>query len=138
MSLKGYRRRLAHKRWKMWRNRCHLVLPRSKIQALLIKSCWISTVGHISRVSFGAKCASNPEDTTRHIENSPKSTQWRHNFSWTAANNGDGGTLQVACFLVGTDTSSGGLSRDNGARLQEDGQCLARLLERPSWCVTWS
>ena len=28
---------------KVWRNRCHLVLPRSKIQTLLIKWCWIST-----------------------------------------------------------------------------------------------
>ena len=34
---------------------------------------------------------------------------------------GDGGALQIACFLVGLDTSSGANVCANGARLQEDG-----------------
>ena len=37
---------------------------------------------------------------------------------------GDGGPLQIACFLVGADTSSGAHPRDDGARLQEDGHAL--------------
>ena len=36
---------------------------------------------------------------------------------------GDGGPLQIACFFVGADTSSGAI-HDDGARLQEDGHAL--------------
>ena len=34
---------------------------------------------------------------------------------------GDGDALQIACFLVGTDTSSGAIFSNSGAGLQEDG-----------------
>ena len=60
--LKSYRCRLARKRWKIWRNRCHLVLAQSD--------------------TF-AKCASRTRHF--HIENSRKPTQWCHNYSLTAA-----------------------------------------------------
>ena len=35
--------------------------------------------------------------------------QWCHNFSLTSATWEDGGPLQLACFFVGTDTSSGAI-----------------------------
>ena len=35
--------------------------------------------------------------------------QWCHNFSLTTAAWEDGGPLQIACFFVGTDTSSGAI-----------------------------
>ena len=108
MSLKSYRCRLTHKRWKMYQNRCHLVQPHSKIQTLLIKWCWISTVWHISRVSPGAKCASTPDDATLYREQ-PKidavAAQLQFNYGYM----GDGGLVQIACFRVGTDTSSGAI-----------------------------
>ena len=56
-----------------------------------------------------ARCASNLEDVIHHIENSRKSTQWCPNFSLTCGYMEDGGALQIACCLVGTDTSSGAM-----------------------------
>ena len=37
-------------------------------------------------------------------------TPWCHNFSWTSATQKDTGPPQIACFLVGTYTSSGAIS----------------------------
>ena len=107
MSLKSYRFRLARKRWTMWRNRRHLVLQHSKVRAPLIKSCWISTVWHISRVIHGARCASNLEGVIHHIENEKRrrcaSTSVCYGYM------GDEGPLQIACFVVETETSSGAI-----------------------------
>ena len=88
----------------------------------------------LSESDFGAKCASNLEDTTPHIENSRKSTQCCHNFSFTTAT-WETSPLQMVWFLVETDTSSGVIH----ATMMTPGRwtCPERWPERPSGCVTW-
>ena len=49
---------------------------------------------------------------------------------WTAL-------CRLRVFIVGTDTSSGARTRDDGARFQEDGHALRGCLEQPRGCVTW-
>ena len=46
------------------------------------------------------------------------------NFSLTTGHMGDGVPLQMACFFVGADTSSGAIHATISARLQEDGHAL--------------
>ena len=65
--------------------------------------------GTTFRVSPGARCALNPEDVIHHIENSRKSTQLLRQLQFDYGYMGDGGPLQIACVLVGTDTSSGAI-----------------------------
>ena len=45
----------------------------------------------------------------------------------------DGGTLQIACFLVGTDTSSGAI---HSTRVPDSKKSSMWLPEQPSGCVT--
>ena len=71
--------------------------------------CDGTLIRHIFRASPGARCASNPEDMIHHIANSRKSTQLCLNFNSTTGYMGDGGPLQIACFFVRADTSSGAI-----------------------------
>ena len=50
-----------------------------------------------------------PVDETVHVVNSRKLMQWCLNFSLIFGYMGDGGALQIACFLFGTDASSGAI-----------------------------
>ena len=50
-----------------------------------------------------------PVDDTLHVVNSRKLMQWCLNFSLIFRYIGDGGALQIACFLFGTDASSGAI-----------------------------
>ena len=61
---------------------------------------------HILRVSPGARCASNLEDVIHHTEQFDAVVpQLQFDYGYM----GDGGPLQIACFLVGADTSSGAI-----------------------------
>ena len=57
-------------------------------------------------------------ENSRHIDAIVPQLQFDYGYM------GDGGPLQIACFLVGADTSSGARRRDDGAILQEDGHAL--------------
>ena len=71
-SFNSYKRQRVRRCWKTLRSRC-LVLQRSEIQGLPIRSRWTDTIWHTFRVNPGARCAWNLEGTIHHIENSRKS-----------------------------------------------------------------
>ena len=59
-----------------------------------------------------------------HIENSRKIDAVVPQLQFDCGYMGDGGPLQIACFLVGNGHLFWSHPRDDGARLQDDGHAL--------------
>ena len=68
-------------------------------------------------------CASNLEDVILPHREQSKIDAVVPQLQFDYGYMGDGGTLQIACFLVGAETFWSH-TRDDGARLQEDGHAL--------------
>ena len=88
-----------------------------------------------SRVSHGARCASNLEDAIHHIENSRKSAQWCLNFSLTTAT----WEMEALCRLLVSSWKQTLLLepyRRRWCQIPRRWTCPTWLPEQPSGCVT--
>ena len=125
-SLKSCKCRWVRRCWKTLRSRCLLVLQHSEILALPIKSGWNSTFWQIFRVSL----VQDAHREQSKIDAVVPQLQFDHGYM------GDGGPLQIACFLLGADTSSGAFH----ATMVPDSKRMDMpmlLRQQSNGCVTW-
>ena len=126
MSLKSYKCRLAHTRWKMRWHRCRLATledPGTPDQIVLDQH----SLTHFPSLPWCKVCVEFRGRDSPHREQSKNVTQWCHNFRLSAT---------TWRRMHPTDCVFPGGNRhlfwthvcDNGARLQEDGRALRGFL----------